>query len=211
MLYTSPGNYTVSLEITTDKGCTDTYVVPEMVRIFPKPNADFRLDPFLTSITEPDLLIEDYSTGADDITYFIGGSLADTLYGRDVKYTFQDTGIYPITQIASNEFGCADTLTKEMIVELGYKVYIPTAFTPNNDGLNDRFRIFGEDITEARIRVFSRWGELMYTSYDLENGWDGTMHLRNEPAPGGMYVYEIDARDKIGRLVSYQGTVILLR
>ena len=110
-----------------------------------------------------------------------------------------------------NEFGCKDSSTQIVRIDLGYKVYIPTAFSPNNDGINDRFRIYGEDIYECEIMIFNRWGQLLYTSYDMENGWDGTIRTNNNPVVGGTYVYSISLKDKLGNKFDYDGTITLLK
>lgn len=71
-------------------------------------------------------------------------------------------------------------------------LYIPNAFTPNDDGLNDTFGAIGEGITEYNIQIYNRWGELIFESNDIKTQWDGNYH--NEIVPMGVYVYKISAR-----------------
>lgn len=71
-------------------------------------------------------------------------------------------------------------------------LYIPNAFTPNSDGLNDTFGAVGEGIIEYNMQIFDRWGNLIFESNDMKVQWDGTYH--NELVPNGVYVYKIDAK-----------------
>ncbi len=68
--------------------------------------------------------------------------------------------------------------------------YIPNAFSPNGDGINDRFRITDENITVVRFQIYNRWGGLVFSSSDARNGWDGKTN--NEPQPIGVYLYLLD-------------------
>jgi gliding motility-associated-like protein len=124
---------------------------------------------------------------------------------------FPDSGSYTITQLAINEFGCLDSTSKNVYVQIGYKLYVPTAFTPNEDGYNDVFRAFGEDIEEFSMRIYDRWGELLYSTFDIDNGWDGKTRLSEKTLPGGIYIYKIQAVDRNGLKNSYEGTLTLLR
>ncbi len=90
--------------------------------------------------------------------------------------------------------------------------YIPNAFTPNGDGLNDRFFILGlppENITKFNIRIFNRWGQVVYSSMDILEGWDGKMN--GEICPEGNYVWVIYYEDDKKTTTSNKGTVMLLR
>jgi gliding motility-associated-like protein len=90
--------------------------------------------------------------------------------------------------------------------------YIPNAFTPNGDGLNDRFFILGlppENITKFNIRIFNRWGQIVYSSRDITEGWDGKMN--GEICPEGNYVWVIYYEDDNKTTTSNKGTVMLLR
>jgi gliding motility-associated-like protein len=71
-------------------------------------------------------------------------------------------------------------------------LYVPNAFTPNGDGLNDTFACVGEGITEFDLQIFNRWGELIFESNDMKVQWDGS--YKNEVAPIGVYVYKIIAK-----------------
>jgi gliding motility-associated-like protein len=135
----------------------------------------------------------------------------DTVYEFDKIYTYQDTGTYTITQILSNEFGCQDTSFIDVRIDYGYKVFIPSAFTPNDDGLNDRFQIYGEDVKDFSLNIFNRWGQLLYSSYDMENGWDGRTRLSEKVVDGGLYIYAIKIKDKNGLDYTYKGEVTVLR
>ena len=90
--------------------------------------------------------------------------------------------------------------------------YLPNAFTPNGDGLNDVFGIIGippENITEFNLQVFSRWGEVVFSTTDPEESWDGT--VGGKPAPEGVYVWAIWYMDSGRHTVTNKGTLTLIR
>jgi len=92
-------------------------------------------------------------------------------------------------------------------------LYIPNAFTPNGDGLNDTFGAVGEGITEYDMQIFNRWGNLIFESNEIKIRWDGYYH--NEMAPLGVYVYKISAKGpstngKSKNLINESGSVTLV-
>jgi len=92
--------------------------------------------------------------------------------------------------------------------------YLPNAFTPNNDGINEKYVAVGENILKFKMMIFNRWGELLFESDDIASGWDGTYD--NLPAPLGLYValciYEdIDSKTQMKRENKVYSTVCLMR
>ena len=90
--------------------------------------------------------------------------------------------------------------------------YVPTAFTPNGDGLNDKFLPRGSfhDIKAYRLEIYNRWGERVYETVDYVNGgWDGTINGREVPT--GAYVYIVNYTSADGQEYEEQGTVSLTR
>ncbi|WP_231427482.1 putative Ig domain-containing protein [Pedobacter sp. Leaf250] len=92
---------------------------------------------------------------------------------------------------------------------LGNQIYIPNAFTPNNDGKNDVFLIYGNTIVSAKMSIYTQWGQLIYQSDNVANGWDGTFRGVNQPI--GVYVYMVEVQLTDGSTVIKKGTVTLLR
>lgn len=209
ILYNTAGNYTVSLQVTSEYGCSNTYRMENMIMINPTPISAFSVSPELIDIINPYTDIIDISNSASEIVYQIPG--VDTIFTNNARPMFPDSGSYTITQLAINEFGCMDSTSKTVFVQIGYKLYVPTAFTPNEDGYNDVFRAFGEDVQEFSMRIYDRWGELLYSTFDIENGWDGKTRLSERTLPGGIYIYKIQAIDRNGLKNSYEGTLTLLR
>ncbi|WP_316801046.1 putative Ig domain-containing protein [Pedobacter frigidisoli] len=91
----------------------------------------------------------------------------------------------------------------------GNEVYIPNAFTPNNDGKNDTFMIYGTTIASAKMTIYTQWGQLIYQTDNMNAGWDGTFKGVNQPI--GVYVYIVDVTFKDGTTTMRKGTVTLIR
>jgi gliding motility-associated-like protein len=109
-----------------------------------------------------------------------------------------------------NAAGCeaSDTINIKVYHEPG--LYIPNAFTPNNDGKNDVFRITAPGIAVVNyFKIFNRWGVLLYSSTDISKGWNGTVNSRLQES--GPYVWVIKAVDYNGKIIEKKGTVILIR
>ena len=105
------------------------------------------------------------------------------------------------------------SVSNEVKIAPAAVLYIPNAFTPNGDGLNETFGPKGEGITEYNMQIFDRWGILIFESNDLKTQWDGYHH--DEKAPIGVYVYKITAKgqgsnDGTKKLISETGTVTLV-
>lgn len=106
--------------------------------------------------------------------------------------------------------GCRDEDDIAVKAYTGPEFYVPTAFTPNNDGLNDRFRVVAPGVPQLDFfRVWDRWGREIFSARSLEQYWDGTLNGR--PAAAGTYVWMVQGVDYQGRRFSRQGTVTLIR
>lgn len=116
--------------------------------------------------------------------------------------------LYKITAI-STQPGITPSVSNTFTVIKEPNLFYPTAFTPNSDGLNDIFNVFGHFITTFEMRIFNRWGEMMYVTDDLGKGWDGT--YKGTLMPEGTYVFRATLTDQAGRTFDRSGTVVLLK
>ena len=122
-------------------------------------------------------------------------------------YTVTQPGNYSLS--ATNNCG---TTQDVIVVSKGIcKVYVPTAFTPNNDGLNDIFRVSGADvITEFNLKIFNRWGEVIFETTDKTKGWDGK--LKGELLTTGTFVYLLKYKElNTDKPAMQKGTFVLIR
>jgi gliding motility-associated-like protein len=98
-----------------------------------------------------------------------------------------------ISLLAENANGCKSSdsiyisVHEDTIPCNGGNVYVPNTFSPNSDGLNDIFYIYGRNVELIELQIFNRWGELVFESHDLEYGWDG--YFRGQEQPPGVFVY----------------------
>lgn len=88
-------------------------------------------------------------------------------------------------------------------------IHVPTAFTPNGDGKNDTLELFGLPTETATTRVYTKWGQLIYTSMESSPGWNG--FIGGSLAPEGVYVYEVTFEDSDGVKVTQKGTFALIK
>lgn len=107
--------------------------------------------------------------------------------------------------------GCSTTAQVTVEVENHMVIYVPNAFTPNGDGVNDILRVFGISIKSVIFNVFNRWGEKVFSmeTSDLQNGWDGT--YRGKMLPPDVFVYYLDATFDDGQKKQLKGSVAILR
>ena len=97
-----------------------------------------------------------------------------------------------------------------VVVEKPYALYSPNAFSPDGDGINDFFKISGQGMIDFKIEIFNRWGQMVYKSLDLSNGWDGTFKGKNLPT--GTYVYKIKtSKYGVEQKLVKSGSVALVR
>jgi len=89
------------------------------------------------------------------------------------------------------------------------EIYIPNTFTPNGDGRNDVFYAYGNAISKVKMRIYNQWGQFVFESQQMQNGWDGS--FRGQMQPNGVYVYYIDLTLSDGTTTMRKGTVTLLR
>lgn len=107
--------------------------------------------------------------------------------------------------------GCS--ATDEIVIKIfntGPEIFIPSAFTPNQDGLNDKLKPFTVGIQQLLyFSVYNRWGQLVYSSKELNKGWDGK--LAGVPQPAGTYVFAAEGIDYLGKRILKKGTTVLIR
>jgi len=126
---------------------------------------------------------------------------------KEPRHTYPHGEGFPVVLTVKDEFECIDTA--QVQVAPSTYLYIPSGFTPDNDGINDVFTIKGLGINEFKIEIFNRWGERVFRSSDRYFEWDGT--TGGEKAPVGMYVYKIYVGGDDGQVVERTGNISILR
>jgi large repetitive protein len=125
-------------------------------------------------------------------------------------HTYVQVGNYVVTQTVTYPFGCVYTQIVTLIVEPGYKLEIPDAFTPNSDGLNDFFAPIHRGLQQLEFNVYDTWGSLIYSeSGDSIQGWDG--NLKSGEAENGNYQYTFTAKTFYGDTIKKSGAFVIIK
>ncbi|MER3498527.1 MAG: PKD domain-containing protein, partial [Chitinophagaceae bacterium] len=120
----------------------------------------------------------------------------------------QNDIVYHLT--VQSDAGCVATDSVKITVFAKAAIYVPSAFTPNNDGLNDLLLPKYAGMKELKFfKVFNRWGQQVFYTTDMSKGWDGM--LNGKPQPTGSYVWVVNAVDVDGKLHMLKGTIIIIR
>jgi len=126
----------------------------------------------------------------------------------DLNYD-ENLNIYRVVALR-NQNNPIESVSNGVVVEKPYSLYSPNAFSPDGDGVNDFFNISGQKIEDFQIEIFNRWGQMVYKSFDLNDGWDGTFN--GKKLPTGTYVYKIKTREfGIDQNLIKSGSVALVR
>ena len=159
------------------------------------------------------------SHGATDYLWDFGDGTTSSEF--QPIHAYGDTGVYDVQLVAISDMGCRDTARMDRTVRVTYRnaVRIPNVFTPSLsgpgggsiyvDGRNDVFFPIMEGVLQYRMRIFNRWGELIFESNDRNIGWDG--YYRGRLCPQDVYLYTMDFKYSDGREESRFGDVTLLR
>jgi gliding motility-associated-like protein len=189
-IYDGGGNFDVTLTVTTNRGCQAS--ITKNVTVFNRPKASFMTSSETVSDLDPTVRLINTSTGANSYEWWIA-SADDTFYEESPEYTFESVGEDQLIRlVAFNEVGCSDTFTRILASEVTALYYVPNAFTPDGDELNQTFQpVFtqGFDPGNFTMLIFDRWGEVIFESHDAGMGWDGM--LADALAPMGTYVWQI--------------------
>lgn len=212
----SAGLYDVSLTVTSNGGCTTTSLINNMITISPQPVAAFTFGPQPTTTENPTITFTDLSVNAVnwswDFADPLNPSQPNMSNQMNPTHTYADTGVYCVTLTVQSAGGCADVATNCVSIAPEFTFYIPNAFTPNGDGLNSIFAPKGQNVVEFTMRIFDRWGNQVFRSTALNEGWDGKMKNRSGiVAEEDVYVYNIDVKDNLGKRHNYIGTVTIVK
>lgn len=208
--YTASGTYTVNVVLTSPYGCIGNGSAIVNVTVFSSPHAAFEVSSHEVSELEPTIMFEN-ECSANTIGWqwdFGDNTVANV---SDVQHTYTTTGTYNVRLIATSAGGCTDTSETPVIINPEFTFYVPNAFTPNDDGKNDVFYAYGNEIKDFNMQLFDRWGNLIYTSNDIGEGWDGRANNGSGIAQMDVYVYKITVKDFSGKTHKYTGHVSLLQ
>lgn len=201
--YTTGGNYTVTLT-TTNCGASET--ISEVIDVPLDPIAFFDDEPYAAIINTP-VTFTNLSQFANSYLWeFSDGS---TTAAVNAVHSFSASGTFTVCLTARNAFGCEDEYCRTIDIEFDGFIDVPTAFTPNGDGVNDRFLVEGFGSDDFLLRIFNRWGEMVYEGTDQSEGWDGT--FRSKPQEMDVYAWTLRVRFANNRLEERQGNLTLIR
>jgi gliding motility-associated-like protein len=123
-------------------------------------------------------------------------------------------GLYPVQLAVTSSNGCSDFINGVITVNELFNLFVPSAFTPNGDGINDVFQLQGTgiDVNNFQFDIFNRWGERVFSSTDPSQAWTGGASGGEYYIPNGVYTYYIATNSlKTGERYEYRGTISIIR
>ncbi|GAB5416628.1 MAG: hypothetical protein Crog4KO_34520 [Crocinitomicaceae bacterium] len=210
----TPGQTTSYTVTGTDaNGCQNSATV--VVTVYPNPNASFTLVDSIMTAESAFTTFNNYSTGATTYEWDFGdGSDINTAF-EPIHYFPNESSIYyEITLVAISDQGCIDSTSQTGLVYAEQTIYVPNAFTPDDDEFNQVFLpiLNGFDESNYVLFIYNRWGELIFESYDVNVGWDGTYGNQGIAVQDGTYTWKIQLGVKeSSEIKEFLGHVIILK
>ncbi|MEP7321351.1 MAG: PKD domain-containing protein, partial [Saprospiraceae bacterium] len=210
-VYTVPGLYTIKLSLKAPSGCITSESFPNFVRIQAGPDAEFDFTPEDPTSRNPTVQFSNQSSSAIEYTWDFGDNATSSM--KNPVHAYRDTGYYQVRLTAKHENGCTDTVSQILRVGLYITYFLPNAFTPNNDGVNDIYAGAGAFIgmQDFEMNIFNRWGELIFSSKDPSDGWNGKKSNIGPVEPNGVYVCVVKYKNDHGEAMEVKGFATLIR
>ena len=211
--FPSATTYNTQLIVTSSQGCIDTIIQP--VVVLPGPTAGFMSDDWTGNINQTIGFTDQSTNGATSWYWDFGdGSVDSTSTLQNPSHIYTQGGFYDVCLIVTDINGCTDTICRSEIISMPPDV--PTGFSPNGDGENDMFHVYGGPFKKIEFRIYNNWGELIFESTDATTcgnhtcaGWDGKRKGIDQAL--GVYVYTVIGITEDDKEHKISGDVTLLR
>jgi gliding motility-associated-like protein len=194
------GTYNIRLNAYNSLGCMDTATYT--LNVNPRPKAGFTFTPAAPRELQT-ISFTDQSTGASSWSWYLPHGFFNVQ--QPAGWISNDTGTWPVQQIVGNTFNCFDTFNSIVRVGIGYYLHIPNAFTPDQNGINEVWKPSLRGVKTYRLRIFNRWGQMVFKSDNPQEGWTG------EGAPQGTYIVEVSIINAYDERITEKGTITLIR
>ena len=205
-------NGTAILYVTDAIGCTANYSFNVKLQSLGSPSFNATSYSYVSygnySIMDP---IQFTNTATGDYMSIVW-DFGDGSFSTDLNpvHTFINPKEYKVTQTVTYPFGCIYVQKINFIVEKGYVLVVPTAFTPNNDTFNDTFRPVTKALKNVRLDIYDTWGSMIYSETgDTLTGWDGK--IKGQNAENGNYYCKVIAETFYGTIVNENHPFVLLK
>jgi len=195
LLFTEVGCFDLTQTVTTALGCSYSTTQSNVICTNPLPTSQFSLPqtPFSTM---------NYGGNFTNLSSGAGGYLWDFGDGSEPSneeqpyhnFPDQQAASYQVMLIAYNEFGCSDTSLQMVQITEELAFYVPNSFTPDGNQFNNVWQpVFTEGLNPQAYHaiIYNRWGEIIWESYDVAVGWDGTYGLNGIAVQDDVYIYNI--------------------
>jgi gliding motility-associated-like protein len=201
----APGNYTVTVD---DGNCFVTAIVN--IADIPGPTADFSVNPQVATIDDPLFTFYDNSSGSPVLWSWNFGDNSTSVVQNPV-HSYDASGTYNIMLTVENAMGCRDSVMREVIVKDNFLIWLPNAFSPNNDGFNDFFGPKGVGIVSDQYEfyIYNRWGQELFFTHDINMRWDGKVN--GNPVKEDVYLWIVVVTGVDGLPYKFHGHVTLIK
>jgi gliding motility-associated-like protein len=203
-------SFDIRLDVTSGQGCFSTYMVEDFITVLPQPVAYFEADKELTGILTTDPLVQftNMSQQENRVFWDFGDGATSTVQNPAHQFAFE--GEYEVVLEAKNFMNCVDSFSAKAQVIHENTPFIPSAFTPNDDGLNDVFFIQGlQDVSSVSMEIYDRWGNQIFYGEGKDVQWDG-YDMQSRIVQQGVYAYRVVYEDRDGKEYEFQGNVTVL-
>ncbi len=184
-IWVKPTETTLYQVSVSDECQTFTVAGTTMVEVI-KPIADFAISSHTLFEGLP-VTFQNLTSGGVTYVWTFGDGNGSTMVHPN--NTYEVPGTYTVTLIATNQLGCKDTVSKPITILPEYYIYVPNAFTPDGNRSNNYFSASTVNIAKLNVKIYNRWGEMIFESDDLDFAWDGT--YKGLKVQDGIFVYKI--------------------
>ena len=176
-----------------------------------RPYVDFYHEPEKITILDPEVSFVNLSTYNDSVSWSFGDNQMSEEW--EPIHTYDSLGWFEVILKVQNDEGCADSISKQLLIENNLIYYFPSSFTPDGDGLNDEFGISGfrkDKMQNYQFQITNRWGEIVFYSEDVNQKWNGKTSNGND-AILGSYLWSVRIVDELGKVTRKFGDFTLMR
>lgn len=213
MLIEEPGCYDLVHQVIAENGCSNSNLVETAICVNTPPSSEFMYTPAHASIFDSFMTVWAIdSLPSNQFEWTIDGISMDSSNQYQLEMTDIPSNPFNLCLEVSVEFDCSTFTCNTITLSEGLTAYAPNAFTPDQDGINDAWRIVcGMDVQSIEVRVFDRWGNIVFETSEIDHWWFGNVQNGSHFAPDGVYQWDAILRDGKFGVQHLQGHVTLIR